>query len=269
MGLHHHGNQQIAVGAAVLAGMALTAQGNGLAVVDAGRDVDLHGLALACASAAVTVGTGLMDDFARPAALAADSLGLHHAKGRALRLRYRAAAVAVGADLRRCAGRTAAALTGGALLAALNGDLLLAAESRFNKVHRHAHANTLAPLRAIAPALTAAAKAAAEKAAENIAQIAEIKAACAISAACPVIGIHAGKAELVIARLLVGIGEHLVGLVDLLELLLGLLIAGVHVRMVLAGQLFIGSFDLVLGCAFGYAENLIIISFFLCHRYCS
>ena len=44
-------------------------------------------------------------------------------------------------------------------------------------------------------------------------------------------------AELLIAGPLVGIGEHLIGLAHLLELGLGPRIAGVHIRVVLAGQL--------------------------------
>ena len=68
VGPHHHGDQQVAGGAAVLAGVALAPQGDGLAVVDAGGDVDLDGLALAHRAGAAAVGTGLVDDLARAAA---------------------------------------------------------------------------------------------------------------------------------------------------------------------------------------------------------
>ena len=44
-------------------------------------------------------------------------------------------------------------------------------------------------------------------------------------------------AELFVAAALIGIGEHLVGLADLLELRLRLLVIGIDIRVVLAGQL--------------------------------
>ena len=69
-------------------------------------------------------------------------------------------------------------------------------------------------------------------------------------------------AELVILRALVGIGQHLVGLIDLLKALLAFLIARMQVRVVGLGQFAVGFFDLVLGCAFFDAEHFIIISFF-------
>ena len=53
-------------------------------------------------------------------------------------------------------------------------------------------------------------------------------------------------AELVVLLALLGVAEHLVGLVDLLELRLGGLVAGVHVGMVLAGELAVRLLDLLL-----------------------
>lgn len=145
--------------------------------------------------------------------------------------------MALGADLRRGAGGAAAALTGGALLHALHRQLLFAAEGGLRKAQGYADPDALAPLRAVA-ALLLAAEAAAEEAAEDVPQIAEIETAAETAALTgAVIGIGAGKAELVIAGLLLRIGQDLVGLVDLFELLLGLLVAGVHVRVIFAGQL--------------------------------
>ena len=69
-------------------------------------------------------------------------------------------------------------------------------------------------------------------------------------------------AELVILRALVGIGQHLVGLVDLLEALLAFFIARMQVRVVGLGQLAVGFFDFVLGCPLFDTEHFIIISFF-------
>ena len=181
--------------------------------------------------------------------------------------------MADGAHLRRGALGATVALAGGALLAALHVELLLAAEGRFGKGDGHAGADALAPLGCVGVAPLGAAKAAAEEAAEKVAQIAEVEARRAVAptgaaCACTVAGVNAREAKLVVPGLLVGVGQHLVGLVDLLELLLGLLVAGVHVRVVLAGQLFICFFDLVLRRALADAENLVIISFFLSHVIC-
>ena len=173
--------------------------------------------------------------------------------------------MALGADLRRGAGGAAAALTGGALLHALHRQLLFAAEGGLRKAQGYADPDALAPLRAVA-ALLLAAEAAAEEAAEDVPQITEVEAAEAAALTGAIVGIGAGKAKLVIAGLLLRVGQDLVGLVDLLEFLLGLLVAGVHVRVIFAGQLFIGPFDLVLAGVFVYAQDLVIVSFF-CRRF--
>src|SRR5271170_2475854 len=54
------------------------------------------------------------------------------------------------------------------------------------------------------------------------------------------------RSQFVVFFAFLRIPEHLVGLVDLLETLLGVFIAGVDVRMVLAGQLAIGGLDFLL-----------------------
>ena len=50
--------------------------------------------------------------------------------------------------------------------------------------------------------------------------------------------------KLIVAFALLGIGEDVVGFVNLLELVFGYLVAGVHVGVVLAGKLTIGLTDL-------------------------
>ena len=214
----------------------------------------------------MTVGAGLVNDLTGAPALLAGALALHDAKGRPLGLGHGAGAAAVGAHLRRGAMGAAVAFAGGAGLAALHRHGFLAAEGGLREVHGHAGPDALAPAGSAAP-LLAAAEAAAEEAAENVAQVAEIEAACPVSAALAraIVGVHPGEAELVIFLALIGIGQHLVGLVDLLELLLGLLVAGVHVRVILPGQLFVCFFDLVLAGALFNAQDLVIISF-VCHK---
>jgi len=64
-------------------------------------------------------------------------------------------------------------------------------------------------------------------------------------------------AELVVELALFGAGEDLEGGAHLLELLLGGLVAGVHVRVVLARELPVRLLDLVLARAAGDAEQLV------------
>ena len=114
---------------------------------------------------------------------------------------------------------------------------------------------------------------AAEQIAEDIAQVntacAETAAKAATEAAAglagPIVGIDPSETELVIALALVRVGKNIVGLVDLLELFLGVLIAGVQVGVVLFGQLAVGAFDLGIGGVFADPQHLVVITFF-CHR---
>src|ERR687895_644892 len=64
--------------------------------------------------------------------------------------------------------------------------------------------------------------------------------------ALPLLVLPPARAELVVALALLGVAEHLVGLVELLEALLGLAIAGIDVGVVAARQLAEGRSDLLL-----------------------
>ena len=90
-----------------------------------------------------------------------------------------------------------------------------------------------------------AAETAAEDIAEDVAQIdaagaAEAAKAATVAAAGlagPIVGIDPSESELVIALALVRVGKNIVGLIDLLELFLGVLVAGVQVGVVLFASL--------------------------------
>ena len=69
----------------------------------------------------------------------------------------------------------------------------------------------------------------------------------------------AGGAEPIVLRALPRIGEHFVGFVDLLEIVLGPGFIVRNVRMVLARQIAIGSFDLVPRCIASDAEDIVVI----------
>jgi hypothetical protein len=60
---------------------------------------------------------------------------------------------------------------------------------------------------------------------------------------------------------LVGVGEDRVGLGGLLELLLGLLVAGIAIRVVLERQLAIRALDFLLGGGPRNAEDLVVVAF--------
>jgi len=75
--------------------------------------------------------------------------------------------------------------------------------------------------------------------------------------------IDAGVAVLVVGRLLLRIREHLVGLLGLLELLLGRLraVTLVAVRVVLHRELAIGLLDVVVGRTLRQAKDFVVIAF--------
>jgi hypothetical protein len=70
---------------------------------------------------------------------------------------------------------------------------------------------------------------------------------------------HAGLAQEVVLLALLGIGQHLVGLRDLLEALLGRRIVRMLVGVRLAHELAVGLLDLVGGRVAGDAERLVMV----------
>ena len=111
-------------------------------------------------------------------------------------------------------------------------------------------------------------EAAAEYAREDVAEVHVDAEGTAAACARAVVGVYARVAELVVARALFAVGKHLVRLVDLLELLLAVLVAGVKVGVVFFGALTVRLFDLVLARALLNAENLVVISL-ICHYFSS
>ena len=175
--------------------------------------------------------------------------------------------MALGADLGGGPLGTAGAAAGIAGLNVLDGDLLLTAEGGLLQRQVQGGSDGLA-LGGTGAALAAAAEApeaAAEEGTENVPHVEAAKAAAGSS--CPEVGIHAGEAELVVLGPLVLVGEDLIGLVDLLEAGLGLLIPGVQVRVVLLGQLPVCFLQFIVRSALFDAQDFIIVSFILvvCH----
>ena len=132
------------------------------------------------------------------------------------------------------------------LLLAGDGNVLLAAVHGLVKTQGDAHPDVLTLAGGVGVCLTGraaeAAKATAEDIAKNVAQVHTVaaktaKAAGAAAVLCCISGVNTGKAVLVVELALLRVRKHLVCLVDLLELCLGVLIAGVIVRVVLHGKL--------------------------------
>src|SRR4029078_6956134 len=73
-------------------------------------------------------------------------------------------------------------------------------------------------------------------------------------------GLAVGAAEAVVLLALLGVREHVVGLLDLLEALLRLGVARVPVGVQLAGELAVGALDLVVGGAPGNAQHLVEVA---------
>ena len=128
MGRHVDAHDQVAGGTAVAAHIALAPDGNGLAIVDACRDLHADLLGLPQAAAAAAGLAGLVDDLALAPAVGTDGAGGHGAEHGPLLHAHLTGAVALGADLGCGTLGAAGAATGVAGLNVLDGDLLLTAE---------------------------------------------------------------------------------------------------------------------------------------------
>ena len=76
-------------------------------------------------------------------------------------------------------------------------------------------------------------------------------------------------AELIVALALLGVGEDLICLGGLLELLGRVLVALVAVGVVLHREFAIGLLDIVGRCVAGDAKHLVVVAFLLGHGYAS
>lgn len=242
MGLHEHRDQQISGRAAVYAGVALSAQGYGLSVVDTGRDADAHLVLAADAADAVAGAARAMDDLAAALALIASRVLLHHAERRTLSGFHLTRALAVGADLGSRARGAACALAVGALLNARYEHFLFDAERRFLKLYVHVCAQIFALARSVR-VLTAAATEA-ENVAEYIAKAAEItetaeiaKAAETALAAIALARVERGVAETIVLCALISIGKDFVSLVYLFKPRFALFVAGMKIGVIFFGKL--------------------------------
>ena len=227
MGPHRHLNLQIPRRAAVDAGVALAADGDDLPVVNAAGYVDADGHRLAHLPASRAGGAGAFDNFALAVAAGAGGLGLNNPDGGALLPPLLAGAVAVRAGLDRRALFRPAASAVAAGAGQLHRHLLFAAFGRLFKRDNHRGRHIAAAPGGVGIGAPAAAGPA-EEGGENIPQIEihPVEPGAAVTARAE-IRVHARMAKLVIPALLLRVGQHLVGLVDLLEACLRLLVPGI------------------------------------------
>lgn len=266
MRLYGDGELQVSLAAAVGAEVALSAHGEDLVVVNAGRNIDRQLDVLADHAKAFAAGARVLDDGTAAVALRALTRGLEQAERRSLLGRNLASTVALRTGL-RVAGMGAGTAADIAVHNAGNRDRLLAALGRLLKCKSNTGLDITARAGCVgvgAALLTAEAakSASAENAGEDIADIAEIRGAeAAAESASAGIRVKCRVAESVILRLLIRIAQNFIGLIDLFELCLCFRVVGVQVGVILLGQLAVCFFYLCVGRALVNAENLVVIAF--------
>ena len=245
---------QVAGRTAVHAMFAFAREADAVALVDTGRNLDRQRLVRLDAPCAVAGAAGVLDLLA---VAVAHRAGLLDAEEALLHAHLAVALAGTASDrLRTRLGAGAAA--GAALLHGRHAQLRLGAA-------RGLLERDLEVVAQVGAAVHIAATAArlAEDVAEDVAEgIGKIGAA-ARAAPTAHRRIDAGMPELVVGGALLPVGEHLVGLLGLLEALLRLGVVRVAVRVELHGQLAVGLLDLILGRIPVHPEHVVVVT--LCH----
>ena len=199
----------------------------------------------------------VLDDLALAVAGGTGTDRDHEAAARA----HLAGTLTGGTGLGLGAGLGARAAAGIAIFVAEEVDRLFAAESRLLKGDGDAVLQVVA-LNGAGPARAAAH--AAEEGIKNAFKAAHAAKAAKIKPACSAAHLRAIEAELIITFALFGVAEDLIGLVELLEALLGVFVVGVQVGMAFLGFFAVRALDFGLGGILAYAQHLIIIA--LCQK---
>src|SRR5581483_1248498 len=169
----------------------------------------------------------------------------------------RSTAVGAGAHAFAAAAPRARPAAGVAGRQALEFDDLLGAARRLLELDLEVVAQVVAAPRARAGASAPGAEEVAEDVGEDFLEaLGELEAEAAALRT-----LEGGVAVAVVLRAPLGIGEHLVGLVDLLEALLGGLVARITVGMVLDGEAAVGFFEFLLAGAARHAEDFVVVAF--------
>jgi hypothetical protein len=150
-----------------------------------------------------------------------------------------------------------------ASLVAANRHLGVSAKNRFLEFQSDVLAQVSAALTAASTAgATAKNIAKSKKVAENVAEIVEncgieTRTASARTTA------YSGVTEAVIERTFFVIGQDCIGLARLFELLFGIGIVGIAVRMKLHGKLAVGALNLLLAGPTRQTENVVVVAFYV------
>ncbi|ELA00912.1 NAD-specific glutamate dehydrogenase [Cupriavidus sp. HMR-1] len=259
--LDMHLDVEIARRAAVDARLAVARRTDTHPFVDTGRNLDLERLLRLELALTMALRARLRDELAAAVTLRA---GLLH-REKALRHTHLAHAVTGRAGFNRRTRLGAIAVAVFAIVPVRHADLRLVAMRGLLQRDLHAVAQVGATVGLRAAATASAAGCLAEDVAEDIAERFR-EATAAKPAAAESTGhvrVHASVAVLIVSRLLLGVGEHLVGLLDLLEFLLGFLVIRIAVRMVLHRELAISLLDLVVARVLAYPEHFVVVTF--CH----
>jgi len=147
-----------------------------------------------------------------------------------------------------------------------NRDFRFRPEVRFLELEREVLAKVGAALHAIAAAATASSEdvAEAEELAEDVAEILENGRIESCALRCR--AAQSGVTVAVVNGTLFGVGEYGIRLTDFLELLLGIRVVWIAVRMVLKSELAIGGLQLNLGHGAADTQHLVIVAFCICSQ---
>jgi hypothetical protein len=247
---------EVARRAAVFAGLAFAGETDAVAGVHARGDLDRQGLAFLDAALAVAGLARVLDDGA--AAVAAGT-GLLQGKETLLHADL-ADTVALRALHRTAALGGAGAVAGLAHRKGGHADLHRGAVHRLFQVDLQVVAQVRA---APHPRLLAAARpgGGAEDVAEDIAE--DVAEAAPRAATAPGARLDAGMAELIVGGAFARVGQYFIGLLGLLEILLGLLVVGIAVGVILHGEAPVGLFQFLVAGIAGHAQYFVVIAF--CH----
>lgn len=226
------------------------------AVFNASGNLSVHAALPKDAAFAFALGAGIGDHTAHSLAGGA---GAGHAEKSLLIANLPASAAGAAGD-GRFAGSGAGAAAFLTSLVSPHGDLSGFAENRFFEFQRDVLAQVGAALRAAAAARGASEQIAeAEEVTEDVTEILKsgrVKARRSHAA-------HAGMAEAVVRRSLVGVCKDRVSLAAFLEFFFRVRIIGIAVGMILQSQLAIGALDLLLAGAAGNPEDFVVIAFYV------
>ena len=227
-GFNIYRNQQISVASAVYAGFALAGKTYRLTVVDSLRYGHLIFFVSLDKSRSAACGAGFLDYLTGSVAGRACSCRLHGSENRLLNDPLLTRTVTLAACLGMGSGFRSRSVAGVAGIGNIYLNILFAAENSFLKGYLYCYVDVTASHGAVSSGGSSSAEA---EHAEYVSHI-EVRSAVESSGSAAHALLKGRMAELIVLSPLLGIAQHLICLVDFLELLLGGLVSGISVRMI-------------------------------------